>query len=160
MTVREAYRKIREEKDKEFERLTKFFSDEEKALEEDCIKISYIYESLLKRIIAYHFMDLYPETFLICYVTGDEYKALNSDLYKWYMKMINGDFKNFLDNEEISDVNIYNSPDHNKNRELIYKNRFKIAKQIFEKIYISFPKDNVDIKNIIWFVVSNITPGK
>ena len=153
MTVREAYRTIREEKDKEFERLTKFFLDEEKALKEDCIKISYIYESLLKRIIAYHFMDLYPETFLICYVTGDEYKALNSDLHKWYMKMVNGDLKNFLDNEEISDANIYSSPDHNKNR-------FKIAKQIFEKIYISFPKNNVDIKNIIWFVVSNITPGK
>ena len=92
--------------------------------------------------------------------SGDEYKALNSDLHKWYMKMVNGDLKNFLDNEEISDANIYSSPDHNKNRESIYKNRFKIAKQIFEKIYISFPKDNVDIENIIWFMVNNITPGK
>ena len=77
------------------------------------------------------------------------------------MMMINGNFNRLLKEEEITDIDIYldKSKSIDVNRKTIYEKRHKLAKQLFEKTAIYFMKGDVDIKDIMWFIINFVTPN-
>ena len=42
----------------------------------------------------------------------------------------------------------------------VYEKRYKLAKQLFEKTSIYFMKGDIDIKDIMWFIINFVTPNK
>ena len=65
------------------------------------------FESLLTDVIKYKWSKQRPETFLNCYVTGDEYHSISNAPYSHFMKTVNGDFREFISLNELDDRHMY-----------------------------------------------------
>ena len=65
------------------------------------------FESLLTDVIKYKWSKQRPETFLNCYVTGDEYYGISKAPYSHFMKTVNGDFREFMSLNELDDRHMY-----------------------------------------------------
>ena len=65
------------------------------------------FESLLTDLIKYKWTKQRPETFLNCYVTGDEYYGISNAPYSHFMKTVNGDFREFMSLNELDDRHMY-----------------------------------------------------
>lgn len=157
ITIKDAYNKINANKTALFNYITEKLNDDSSDIVFNNITK---YETFIIDIMKYHCMDLYPEMFLKCYVTTEDYNDLNGNIYKWYMIMLNGNFDRLLKEEEITDIDIYkdNSKSIDVNRKAIYEKRRKLAKQLFDKTSIYFMNDDVDIKDIIWFIINFTSP--
>lgn len=158
ITIENAYNEINTNKTILFHYITETFSNSFDKVFTNITK----YERFIMDIMSYHCMDLYPEMFLKCYVTSEDYEGLNGNIYKWYIMMLNGNFDRLLKEEEITDIDIYKdkSKSIDVNRKTIYEKRYKLAKQLFEKTSIYFMKGDIDIKDIMWFIINFVTPNK
>lgn len=67
------------------------------------------FESLLTDVIRYKWSKQRPETFLKCYMTGDEYHSISNAPYSHFMKTINGNFKEFMSLNELDDQHLYSN---------------------------------------------------
>ena len=65
------------------------------------------FESLLTDVIKYKWSKQRPDTFLNCYVTGDEYYGISNAPYSHFMKTVNGDFREFMSLNELDDRYMY-----------------------------------------------------
>lgn len=157
ITIEDAYNKINANKTALFNYITEILNNSSNIVFTNIRT----YETFIIDIMKYHCMDLYPEMFLVCYVTGEDYENLNGNIYKWYMMMVNGNFDRLLKEEKITDIDIYldKSKSIDVNRKTIYEKRYKLAKQLFEKTSIYFMKGDIDIKDIMWFIINFVTPN-
>ena len=65
------------------------------------------FESLLTDVIKYKWTKQRPDTFLKCYVTGDEYYSISNAPYSHFMKTVNGDLREFMSLNELDDSHMY-----------------------------------------------------
>ena len=84
------------------------------------------FESLLIDVIKYKWSKQRPETFLKCYVTGDEYYSISNAPYSHFMKTVNGDFREFLSLNELDDSHMYiNGKCTDEDRMKMFKKRLE-----------------------------------
>ena len=84
------------------------------------------FESILIDVIKYKWSKKSPETFLKCYVTGDEYCGISNAPYSHFMKTVNGDFREFMSLNELDDRHMYvNSKCTDENRLKMFKKRLE-----------------------------------
>ena len=100
------------------------------------------FESLLTDVIKYKWSKQHPETFLKCYVTGDEYYSISNAPYSHFMKTINGDFIEFMSLNELDDRHMY------VNGKCTDENRIKMFKKRLEFIEHYLMDEELDI--IAW----------
>ena len=100
------------------------------------------FESLLIDVIKYKWSKQRPETFLKCYVTGDEYYSISNAPYSHFMKTVNGDFREFMSLNELDDSHMY------VNGKCTDENRMKMFKKRLEFIEYYLMDDELDI--IAW----------
>lgn len=86
------------------------------------------FESLLTDIIRYKWSKQRPETFLKCYVTGDEYYGISNAPYSYFMKTVNGNFREFMSLNELDDRHLYS------NGEYTDENKLKMLRKRLEFI--------------------------
>ena len=67
------------------------------------------FECLLTDVIRYKWSKQRPETFLNCYVTGDEYYGISNAPYSYFMKTVNGNFREFMSLNELDDQHLYSN---------------------------------------------------
>ena len=97
------------------------------------------FESLLIDVIKYKWSKQRPKTFLICYVTGDEYCGISNAPYSHFMKTVNGDFREFMSLNELDDRHMY------VNGKCTDENRMKMFKKRLEFIEHYLMDDELDI---------------
>ena len=100
------------------------------------------FESLLTDVIKYKWSKQRPETFLKCYVTGDEYCGISNAPYSHFMKTVNGDFREFMSLNELDDSHMY------VNGKCTDENRLKMFKKRLEFIEHYLMDEELDI--IAW----------
>lgn len=100
------------------------------------------FESVIIDIIRYKWMKSYPETFLTCHVTGEEYKKTPKSAYSHYMKVINGRLDEYIRLNVLDDIQIYRDKNTEENRKNLYKKRLRTIEK--------FMDDDTDI--ILWCV--------
>ena len=100
------------------------------------------FESLLIDVIKYKWSKQRPETFLKCYVTGDEYYSISNAPYSHFMKTVNGDFREFMSLNELNDSHMY------VNDKCTDENRLKMFKKRLEFIEHYLMDEELDI--IAW----------
>lgn len=100
------------------------------------------FESLLIDVIKYKWTKQRPETFLKCYVTGDEYCGISNAPYSHFMKTVNGDLREFMYLNELDDSHMY------VNGKCTYENRMKMFKKRLEFIEYYLMDEELDI--IAW----------
>ena len=100
------------------------------------------FESIIIDIIRYKWMKSYPETFLTCHVTGEEYDKTPKSAYSHYMKVINGRLDEYIRLNALDDIQIYRDENKEENRKNLYKDRLWTIER--------FMDDDTDI--IIWCV--------
>lgn len=100
------------------------------------------FESLLIDVIKYKWSKQRPETFLKCYVTGDEYYSISNAPYSHFMKTVNGDFREFLSLNELDDSHMY------INGKCTDEDRMKMFKKRLEFIEYYLMDEELDI--ITW----------
>ena len=100
------------------------------------------FESLLIDVIKYKWSKQRPETFLKCYVTGDEYYSISNAPYSHFMKTVNGDFREFMSLNKLDDSHMY------VNGKCTDENRMKMFKKRLEFIEYYLMDDELDI--IAW----------
>ena len=100
------------------------------------------FESIIIDIIRYKWMKSYPETFLTCHVTGEEYDKTPKSAYSHYMKVINGRLDEYIRLNALDDIQIYRDANTEENRKNLYKKRLRTIEE--------FMDDDTDI--IIWCV--------
>ena len=84
------------------------------------------FESLLIDVIKYKWTKQRPDTFLKCYVTGDEYYSISNAPYSHFMKTVNGDLREFMSINELDDSHMYvNGKCTNENRMKMFKKRLE-----------------------------------
>ena len=84
------------------------------------------FESLLIDVIKYKWTKQRPDTFLKCYVTGDEYYSISNAPYSHFMKTVNGDLREFMSINELDDSYMYvNGKCTNENRMKMFKKRLE-----------------------------------
>ena len=86
------------------------------------------FECLLTDVIRYKWSKQRPETFLNCYVTGDEYHSISNAPYSHFMKTINGNFREFMSLNELDDRHLYS------NGEYTDENKLKMLRKRLEFI--------------------------
>ena len=92
------------------------------------------FESLLTDIIKYKWSKQRPETFLNCYVTGDEYYSISNAPYSHFMKTINGNFREFMSLNELDDRHMYaNSKCTDENRMKMFKKRLEFVEYLMDE---------------------------
>ena len=103
------------------------------------------FESIMIDVIKYKWAYQYPETFLSCYVTGDEYKRVPKAPYTYYMKTINGSLKEFMSLNELDDFHMLSDDGKytDENRLKMHKKRLEVIEELF---------NNVEIDIIAWCV--------
>ena len=99
------------------------------------------FESLLTDIIRYKWSKQRPETFLNCYVTGDEYYGISNAPYSYFMKTVNGNFREFMSLNELDDRYLYS------NGEYTDENKLKMFRKRLEFVEYLMTED-LDI--IVW----------
>ena len=100
------------------------------------------FESLLIDVIKYKWSKQRPDTFLKCYVTGDEYYSISNAPYSHFMKTVNGDFREFMSLNELDDSHMY------VNGKCTDENRLKMFKKRLEFIEYYLMDEELDI--IVW----------
>ena len=100
------------------------------------------FEFLLIDVIKYKWSKQRPETFLKCYVTGDEYCSISNAPYSHFMKTVNGDFREFMSLNKLDDSHMY------VNGKCTDENRMKMFKKRLEFIEYYLMDDELDI--IAW----------
>ena len=100
------------------------------------------FEAIIIDIIRYKWMKSYPETFLTCHVTGEEYDKTPKSAYSHYMKVINGRLDEYIRLNALDDIQIYRDANTEENRKNLYKKRLRTIEE--------FMDDDTDI--IIWCV--------
>ena len=100
------------------------------------------FESILIDVIKYKWSKQRPETFLICYVTGDEYYGISNAPYSHFMKTVNGDLREFMSLNELDDSHMY------VNGKCSDADRMKMFKKRLEFIEHYLMDDELDI--IAW----------
>ena len=100
------------------------------------------FEAIIIDIIRYKWMKSYPETFLTCHVTGEEYDKTPKSAYSHYMKVINGRLDEYIRLNALDDIQIYRDANTEENRNNLYKKRLRAIEK--------FMDDDTDI--IIWCV--------
>ena len=88
------------------------------------------FESLLIDVIKYKWSKQRPDTFLKCYVTGDEYYSISNAPYSHFMKTVNGDFREFMSLNELDDSHMYvNGKCTDEDRLNMFKKRLEFIEQ-------------------------------
>ena len=100
------------------------------------------FESLLIDVIKYKWTKQRPDTFLKCYVTGDEYYSISNAPYSHFMKTVNGDLREFMSLNELDDSHMY------VNGKCIDENRMKMFSKRLEFIEHYLMDEELDI--IAW----------
>ena len=100
------------------------------------------FEAVIIDIIRYKWMKSYPETFLTCHVTGEEYDKTPKSAYSHYMKVINGRLDEYISLNALGDIEIYRDGNTEENRKKLYKKRLRAIE--------TFMDDDSDI--ILWCV--------
>ena len=100
------------------------------------------FESLLTDVIKYKWTKQRPDTFLKCYVTGDEYYSISNAPYSHFMKTVNGDLREFMSLNELDDSHMY------VNGKCTDENRLKMFKKRLELIEYYLMNEELDI--IAW----------
>ena len=91
------------------------------------------FESLLTDVIKYKWSKQHPETFLNCYVTGDEYYSISNAPYSHFMKTINGNFREFMSLNELDDRHMYaNTKCTDENRMKMFKKRLEFVEYLMD----------------------------
>ena len=91
------------------------------------------FESLLTDVIKYKWSKQRPETFLNCYVTGDEYYGISNAPYSHFMKTVNGDFREFMSLNELDDRHMYaNGKCTDENRMKMFKKRLEFVEYLMD----------------------------
>ena len=92
------------------------------------------FESLLTDVIKYKWSKQRPETFLNCYVTGDEYYSISNAPYSHFMKTVNGNFREFMSLNELDDRHMYaNSKCTDENRMKMFKKRLEFVEYLMDE---------------------------
>ena len=86
------------------------------------------FECILTDVIRYKWSKQRPETFLNCYVTGDEYYGISNAPYSYFMKTVNGNFREFMSLNELDDRHLYS------NGEYTDENKLKMLRKRLEFI--------------------------
>ena len=100
------------------------------------------FESLLIDVIKYKWSKQRPETFIKCYVSGDEYYSISNAPYSHFMKTVNGDLREFISLNELDDRHMY------VNGKCTDENRLKMFKKRLEFIEHYLMDEELDI--IVW----------
>jgi predicted ATPase len=100
------------------------------------------FECLLTDVIRYKWSKQRPETFLNCYVTGDEYYGISNAPYSYFMKTVNGNFREFMSLNELDDHHLYS------NGEYTDENKLKMFKKRLEFVEHYLMDEELDI--IAW----------
>lgn len=100
------------------------------------------FEAIIVDIIRYKWMKSYPETFLTCHVTGEEYDKTPKSAYSHYMKVITGRLDEYIRLNTLDDIQIYRDGNTEENRKNLYKKRLRTIEK--------FMDDETDI--ILWCV--------
>jgi len=88
------------------------------------------YEQFIINIFKYHIMTIYPDKFLVTYVTGKEYKDEVCHAFKsWYTKLTNGNIDHWLSINNLTDADKYVDGEPIKSEE-IYHQRYIKALEI------------------------------
>lgn len=91
------------------------------------------FESLLTDVIKYKWSKQRPETFLNCYVTGDEYYSISNAPYSHFMKTVNGNFREFMSLNELDDCHMYaNTKCTDENRMKMFKKRLEFVEYLMD----------------------------
>ena len=104
------------------------------------------FECLLTDVIRYKWSKQRPETFLKCYVTGDEYYGISNAPYSYFMKTVNGNFREFMSLNELDDRHLYS------NGEYTDENKLKMLRKRLE--FIEYLMD--EELDIIAWCINNI----
>ena len=92
------------------------------------------FESLLTDVIKYNWSKQRPETFLNCYVTGDEYHGISKAPYSHFMKTVNGDFREFMSLNELDDRHMYaNGKCTDENRMKMFRKRLELVEYLMDE---------------------------
>jgi len=101
------------------------------------------FECLLTDVIRYKWSKQRPETFLNCYVTGDEYYGISNAPYSYFMKTVNGNFREFMSLNELDDRHLYS------NGEYTDENKLKMLRKRLE--FIEYLMDE-ELDIIVWCI--------
>ena len=93
--------------------------------------------SIMFDVIRFKWSKQYPETFLTCYVTSDEYDRLPKAMYTYYIKTVNGSLNEFMKINGLDDSNIHSLGYTDENRLEMFRKRLKIIEELMD--------DGVDI---------------
>ena len=89
------------------------------------------FECLLTDVIGYKWSKQCPETFLKCYVTGDEYNGISNALHSHYMKTVNGNFREFMFLNELDDQHMYANGEYtDENKLKMFKKRLEFVEYL------------------------------
>ena len=92
------------------------------------------FESLLTDVIRYKWSKQRPETFLNCYVTGDEYYGISNAPYSHYMKTVNGNFREFMSLNELDDRHMYANGEYtDENKLKMFKKRLEFVEYLMDE---------------------------
>ena len=89
-----------------------------------------MFVDIVFKIIRYKWSIQHPDIFVICYATGEDYTKCPSAPYKWYIKSINGKIDRFMEINHLSDYYIYDSDNHEANRDRIQQQRFNVINEL------------------------------
>ena len=92
------------------------------------------FESLLADVIEYKWSKQRPETFLNCYVTGDDYYGISNAPYTHFIKTANGDFREFMSLNEMDDRHMYaNGKCTDEDRMKMFKKRLEFVEYLMDE---------------------------
>ena len=92
------------------------------------------FECLLTDVIRYKWSKQRPETFLNCYVTGDEYYGISNAPYSYFMKTVNGNFREFMSLNELDDRHLYSNGEYtDENKLKMFKKRLEFVEYLMDE---------------------------
>lgn len=84
------------------------------------------YEQFIINMFKCHLMTIYPDKFLVTYVTEKEYKDKVCHSFKsWYMKLANGNIEHWLRVNHLDDADKYVNGEPIKSEEIYYQRYIK-----------------------------------
>jgi hypothetical protein len=95
------------------------------------------FETVMFDVIRYRWAEQYPDAFLTCHVTGEEYERLPKAMYTYYIKTINGSLKEFMKLNELEDYHIHRLGYTDENRMDMFKKRLRFIEELLN--------DDIDI---------------
>lgn len=100
MTILQVYNQIEKDRIALYKDITKIFKAGES---HPAFTIKNRYEQFIISIFKYCLMSLYPNKFLVTYVTGNDYNKVSHAFKSWYMKMTNGNIEHWLSINHLTD---------------------------------------------------------